>query len=62
MALSCLTGVTVTKMDLKNLKHRGGGPEKLQGAVAYLPKPIDTGRLKSVLVWALHEAGGDGER
>lgn len=31
------------------------------GAVAYLPKPIDTGRLKSVLVWALHETSGEAD-
>jgi len=29
------------------------------GAVAYLSKPIDTTRLKSVLVWALHETEGE---
>jgi two-component system response regulator GlrR len=32
-----------------------------QGAVAYLPKPVDTTRLKSVLLWTLHEARGDVE-
>lgn len=30
-----------------------------QGAVAYLPKPIDTTRLRSLLLWALREAEGD---
>jgi two-component system response regulator GlrR len=31
------------------------------GAVAYLPKPIDTTRLKSALVSAFHEAKGDAD-
>jgi CheY-like chemotaxis protein len=31
------------------------------GAVAYLPKPIDTGRLKSALVSAFHAAEGDAD-
>lgn len=31
------------------------------GAVAYLSKPIDTTRLKSVLVWALHETAGEAD-
>ncbi|SRR6266508_101667 len=29
-----------------------------QGALAYLPKPVDTARLKSLLVTALGEEGG----
>ena len=31
------------------------------GAAAYLPKPIDTARLKSALVSAFHEAKGDAD-
>jgi len=31
------------------------------GPVAYLPKPIDTTRLKSALVSAFHEAKGDAD-
>jgi CheY-like chemotaxis protein len=31
-------------------------------AVAYLPKPVDSTRLKSALRWALHEAGRNDER
>src|SRR4029077_18642583 len=35
-ALSRLSGTPVTKMDLKNLKQRGGDPEKLATGIAYL--------------------------
>ena len=34
--LGRLTGVPVTKTDIKHVKHRGGDPEKLAGGVAYL--------------------------
>jgi hypothetical protein len=35
-ALSRLTGITITKTDIKHVKHRGVGPEKLAGSVSYL--------------------------
>jgi hypothetical protein len=35
-ALGRLTGIRITKTDIKHAKHRGVGPEKLAGSVAYL--------------------------
>jgi hypothetical protein len=34
--LSRLTGIPITTTDIKHLKQRGGGPEKLRGGVAHL--------------------------
>ena len=34
--ISQLTGKPISRMDLKNLKHRGGDPNKLAGGITYL--------------------------
>ena len=43
--------IVMTAHGTREMRRRAAA----QGAVAYLPKPVDTTRLRSVLLWALQD-------